>query len=70
MIKVWEGWNLIDQDYRNGLEYTLLKKKKKSEEKFQEKNILITKELELYEDDLLEIVSENPNKLRNFAIIH
>ena len=52
---------------KNGLEHTLLKKKKKPEEKLKEKNILITKELECYEDDLLEIFSENPNELKNLA---
>ncbi len=48
-----------------------MKKKKKNfeeeKEKLKEKNINIVKELEEYEDELLEIVSENPEDLKHLA---
>ena len=48
-----------------------MKKKKKNfeeeKEKLKEKNICIRKELEEYEDELLEIVSENPDELKLLA---
>lgn len=66
MIKIWESWNIINQEYSEGLEYTLLKKKKKKEEKKFE-NFSIKKDLEIYEDNLLEIISENPEEIKNLS---
>jgi len=46
------------------LELTLLKKKKKSEKENPQYSNAIKGELEEYEDQLLEIITENPEELR------
>jgi hypothetical protein len=54
----------LEEKYCSGLEFTLLKKKKKSENENPQYNNAIKNELEEYEDELLEIISENPEDLR------
>ena len=64
LIRIWKGWQIFEEKYCTGLEFTLLKKKKKSENEKPQYNIAIKNELEEYEDELLEIISENPEDLR------
>lgn len=67
MIRIWKGWQILQDEYCTGLELTLLKKKKKSEKENPQLNNAIKNELEEYEDELLEIISENPEELRTKA---
>lgn len=64
LIRIWKGWQIFEEEYYTGLELTLLKKKKKSEKENPQYNNAIKAELEEYEDELLEIISENPEELK------
>jgi len=68
LIRIWKGWQIFEEEYYNGLELTLLKKKKKSDKENSHLNKTIKTELEQYEDELLEIITESPQDLKSKAL--
>jgi hypothetical protein len=72
LFKIWRKWKSLETCFIEGLRIVFLNKKKKSDK--SELPLDIKKELEEYEDDLIDVYSASPQDLRTVAkkygIIH
>ena len=66
LLSIWKKWKPLDDTFLEGLEISFLNKKRKIDEIPKS----VTKNLEIYEDQLLELHSENEENFINLAKKH